>query len=78
MYLIVVSIQINFQNVFKVAKVINIYKRGDKHDKHNYRPISIPPVISLILERHVSEYLKTCLESNKRLYHIQSGFREHH
>jgi len=65
--------------VFKVAKVIPIYKKGDKHDKNKYRPISILPVILLILERHVSQYLKkTYLETNKLLYHRQSGFREHH
>jgi len=45
--------------VFKVAKVIPIYKKGDKHDNKKYRPISIMPVISLGLERHVSQYLKT-------------------
>ena len=44
--------------MFKVAKVIPIYKKGDKHDKNKYRPISILPVISLTLERHVSQYLK--------------------
>ena len=26
-----------FPKVFKVAKVIPIYKKGDKHDKNNYR-----------------------------------------
>ena len=46
MYLIVVSIQINLN------KVIPIYKKGDKHDNNNYRPISILPVISMIVERH--------------------------
>jgi len=46
-----------FPKVLKVAKFIPIYKKGDKHDKHNYRPISILPVISLILERHATKYL---------------------
>jgi len=35
MYLIVVSIQISFPKFFKVAKVIPVYKNGDKNDKNN-------------------------------------------
>ena len=64
--------------MFKVTNVIHIYKKGDKHDKNNYRPISILSVIALILERHVSKYLKKNLETNNLLYNRQSGFRKHH
>jgi len=64
--------------VFKVAKVIPIYKKGDKHDNSNYRPICILPVTSLILERQVSNYLKKYLETNNLHYNRQSGFRKHH
>ena len=67
-----------FPKSFKLAKVIPIYKKGDKHDKNNYRPISILPIISLILERHVCQHLKAYLENNKLFYHRQSGFRENH
>ena len=34
--------------------------------------------MSLILERHVSTYLKVHLEENKLLYQRQSGFRQNH
>ena len=44
-----------FSKVLEVAKVIPVYKKGDKHDTNTYKPISILPVISLILEKHVSE-----------------------
>jgi len=39
---------------------------------------SILPVISLIVERYVSKYLKNYLETNNLLYNRQSGFRKHH
>ena len=60
---------------FKMAKVIPIYKTGSKSKKENYRPISILPSVSLILERHVSIHLKHFLENGNLLYERQSGFR---
>jgi len=57
---------------------MHIYTKGDKHDKNNYRPICILPVISQILERHVSKYLKKYLETNYSHYNRQSGLRKHH
>jgi hypothetical protein len=68
----------DFPISLKIAKVIPIYKRGSKADKCNYRPISILPVISLILERHVGNCLKNYLEANNLLYERQSGFRKFH
>ena len=64
--------------MFKVAKVIPIYKKGDEHDKKNLRSISILPGISMILERHVSKYLKKYMETNYLLYKRKSRFRKHH
>ena len=63
---------------FKNAKVVPIHKKGAKNDKTNYRPISILPIISLILERHVSIYLKEHFEKNGLFYSRQSGFRTNH
>ena len=64
--------------MFKVDKVIPIYKKGDEHDKKNFRPISILPGMSMILERHVSKYLKKYLETNYLLYKLKSGILKHH
>ena len=59
----------------KLAKIISIYKE-DKKKISNYRPISLLPVISKILEKVVHKNLYTFLEKNKVLYQSQYGFRK--
>ena len=65
-----------FPSAFKAANVTPIYKKGDKFDKTNYRPISILPVVSLIFARHANLHFKTFHEANDLLYGRQSDFRE--
>ena len=67
-----------YPQIFKIARVVPIYKKGSANDVSNYRPISILPAVSLILERHVSTHLRFYLEINKLLYTRQSGFRANH
>ena len=62
----------------KVAKVIPIYKSGDKRDIHNYRPISILPCFSKILERLVYNRLSNFLSTFNLLFDQQFGFRSKH
>jgi hypothetical protein len=38
---------------WKLANVIPVYKKGDRHCPNNYRPISLLPVISKVMERCV-------------------------
>ena len=42
-----------FPSSWKSAKVTPVLKAGGHLDKNNHRPISILPVLSKILERHV-------------------------
>ena len=46
-----------FPDDLKKAKVTPIFKKGEKHDINNYRPISVLPIITGIFERYIS----TCL-----------------
>ena len=46
-----------FPDDLKKAKVTPIFKKGEKHDVNNYRPISVLPIITGIFERYIS----TCL-----------------
>ena len=67
-----------FPLAWKTAKVILIYKKGDPAVKTNYRPISILPVISKIIERHVSDSLYMYISVNNLSHTNQSGFRSKH
>ena len=62
----------------KLAKVIPIYKTKDKKNIENYRPISLLPVISKILEKVVYRNMYSFLVRNNVLYTSQYGFREKH
>ena len=67
-----------FPSQFKLARVVPIHKQGPQIDYINYRPISVLPITSLILERRVNPHSKSYLELNSLFYFRQSGFREHH
>ena len=41
----------NFPNELKYADITQVYKKNNRHEKENYRPVSIISVISKILER---------------------------
>ncbi|CAH2236938.1 jg23386 [Pararge aegeria aegeria] len=65
-----------FPNIFKKSIVTPVYKQGDKNIISNYRPISILPAMSKILERIINKQLVKYLESNNLLANNQYGFRK--
>ena len=67
-----------FPSRWKEARVTPIFKSGDIQDKGNYRPISILPILSKIIERHVHKHLYNFLMEYKLLHSGQSGFRHSH
>ena len=52
---------------WKATKVIPLYKSGLRTEIDNYRPISVLPSLSKILERIVHRQLLTYVESNRSL-----------
>ena len=68
-----------FPNAFKCARVVPLYKgSGSVNDILNYRPISILPGLSTILEKHVYSTLNDYLSCNNLILENQSGFRKTH
>ena len=67
-----------FPDSLKIAKVVPIYKSKDKDNFSNYRPISLLPSVSKILEKIVHKRLYFFLELNDLLYDNQFGFRRKH
>lgn len=65
-----------FPGVFKTAIIIPIHKNGPKHVISNYRPISILPAFSKILERIMNKRLMKYLEDRNLLSQQQFGFRK--
>ena len=60
----------------KIAKVIPLYKKKDKKDMTNYRPVSLLPIFSKIIEKLVHKSLYKFLVKCNILYKSQYGFRE--
>ena len=65
-----------FPDKMKTAKIIPIFKSGDREDCTNYRPISLLPQISKILEKLFNRRLSEFLEKYKVISPTQYGFRE--
>ena len=60
----------------KIAKVIPIHKKGDHSNFGNYRPISLLPAFSKILEKLVYNRMISFLDQNSILSDSQYGFRK--
>ena len=63
---------------FKKAKVISVHKKGQKTNVNNYRPISLLPVLSKILEKIVYNRQYSFLSQSNFCYDLQFGFRKNH
>ena len=67
-----------FPTFWKTSKVIPLFKKGDSTIPKNYRPVSLLPITSKILERVVYEQLVKYLEDNCILHPSHHGFRKNH
>ena len=67
-----------FISSFKHAKLIPVYKRGDSKILTNYRPISLLPSFSKILEKIVYKRLYSFFSRFNLFSNSQFGFRKGH
>ena len=64
-----------FPTMFKIAKVIPIFKAKDPLISSNYRPISLLPVFAKVFEKHI--YNQSWARSGKnRIFKIQIQIRK--
>ena len=69
----------SFPDCCKTAKLKPLFKgKGSKTNPKNYRPISLLPLISKIMERVIYDQTELFLSQNNVLYRFQSGFRKNH
>ena len=63
-----------FPDKLEMADITPAFKKGDRHDKSNYRPVSILPILSKVYEKclykQVANYMETILSN------FQCGFRK--
>ena len=81
---IILPLQIIFTNIlttsiypdmWKIANVTPIFKKGNKQLIKNYRPISLLPICGKILEKIIFNNLYSYLHTNNLITKNQSGFR---
>ena len=80
---VVLPLRVIFQNIivtstypdmWKLANVTPIYKKGDKQLIKNYRPISLLPICGNMFEKIIFNNLYSYLNANNLITKNQSGF----
>lgn len=64
----------NFPECLKIARITPIHKSSNKLDVNNYRPISVLPVCSKIIEKAIQYRLNMFLINNNLINSNQFGF----
>ena len=65
-----------FPEKWKVAKVIPLFKGGDREKVGNYRPVSLLPLLGEMLEKIVHKRVTKFWENNNFHTDDQGGFRK--
>jgi len=63
---------------FKHSHVCPLYKSGDQTSARNYRPVSLLPIVSRVLEHFVKEQLSSYLQRNNLYPPSQFAYRKSH
>lgn len=77
MYIITVAFLLLFKypDSWKLANITPVFKKGNKQDKNNYRPISILPNIGKVFERVVYRHVYKYFLDNNLLTWRNSGYK---
>lgn len=65
-----------FPSTLKMSIVMPLFKRGERHDLNNYRPIALIPVLSKIFEKVMQVRLISFLSKHCIITEEQFGFRK--
>jgi len=63
-----------FPDIWKLANVVLLFKKGDAHLFDNYRPVSLLSCVSKVFEKIVFKYVFNFLRDNSKITIHQSGF----
>lgn len=61
---------------WKLANVTALFKKGNKGDPGNYRPVSLTCIVCKILESCIRDTIVNFLESKNLISDCQHGFRK--
>ena len=65
-----------FPEQMKIAKVLPLYKNGDRELFTNYRPVSLLPQFSKIIEKLFANRLDSFINKHGQINNCQYGFRQ--
>ena len=65
-----------FPSTWKLAQVIPIHKKENRHDIANYRSVSLLPLLSKVMEHTINQQLCIHLESSSLQHESQYGYRK--
>ena len=60
--------------LWRQVNVVSIFKKGDKAESSNYRPISLTSVVGKMLEAIIARAIRKHLDEYKLIRHRQHGF----
>jgi hypothetical protein len=64
-----------YPDILKKSIIVPVYKKGDRNDPSNFRPIALTPIFSKVFEYVVIEQLNSYLTNKNLIDKCQYGFR---
>jgi hypothetical protein len=61
-------------DMWKSANVTPIFKKGDRHQKTNYRPVSLTSIVCKVMEKTIRDAILLHMKNNNLFSKLQFGF----